>query len=79
MKKTLLILALGMVMLIPAFSEGQAEKPYPAKTIEIIVPSEAGGSTDGMARIFAQVAEKHLPGASFAIITKPGSGGQQGF
>lgn len=79
MKKTLLILVLGMVLLIPAFSEGQVEKPYPAKTIEIIVPSEAGGSTDGMARIFAQVAEKHLPGASFAIINKPGSGGQQGF
>lgn len=79
MKKVLFILVLGIALMMPLFAEGQSEKPYPSKTIEIIVPSGAGGSTDGMARIFAKVAEKHLPGANFAIVNKPGSGGQQGF
>lgn len=79
MKKVLVVLVLGIALLGPVFAEGQSEKPYPAKTIEIIVPSGAGGSTDGMARIFAQVAKKHLDGVNFAIVNKPGSGGQQGF
>ena len=60
-------------------AEGQGEKAYPAKAIEIVVPSSAGGSTDAMARIFAQVAKKHLEGSEFVIVNKPGSGGQQGF
>jgi len=79
MKKSLLVLALGIVTLFPALAEGQQDAAYPSKTIEIVVPSKAGGSTDAMARIFAQVAKKHLPGAEFAVVNKPGSGGQQGF
>ncbi len=79
MKKTLLAVALGIVALCSVIAEGQAEKAYPSKTIEIIVPSKAGGSTDALARIFAQVAKKHLPEAEFAIVNIPGSGGQQGF
>lgn len=79
MKKSLLVLALGIVTLFPALAEGQADSVYPSKTIEIIVPSKAGGSTDTLARIFAQIAQKHLPGSEFAIVNKPGSGGQQGF
>ena len=79
MKKVLVVLVLGIALAGSLFAEGQSEKPYPAKTIEIIVPSGAGGSTDGMARIFAQVAKKHLDGVNFAIVNKPGSGGQQGF
>ncbi len=79
MKKVLVVLVLGIALAGSLFAEGQSEKPYPSKTIEIIVPSGAGGSTDGMARIFAQVAKKHLDGVNFAIVNKPGSGGQQGF
>jgi putative tricarboxylic transport membrane protein len=79
MKKTLLVLALGMVMLFPVIAEGQQEAAYPSKTIEIIVPSKAGGSTDTLARLFVQSAGKFLPDAEFAVVNKPGSGGQQGF
>jgi len=79
MKKTFLVLTLVSLSLVSIFAEGQGEKAYPAKAIEIVVPSSAGGSTDAMARIFAQVAKKHLEGSEFVIVNKPGSGGQQGF
>lgn len=79
MKKMLLALVLGIATLFPVIAEGQSDKAYPSETIEIIVPSKAGGSTDTLARVFAQVAQKHLPGAEFSVINKPGSGGQQGF
>lgn len=79
MKKILLVLLTGLAMLLPAIAEGQNDTAYPSKTIEIVVPSKAGGSTDAMARIFAQIAKKHMEGAEFAIVNKPGSGGQQGF
>jgi tripartite-type tricarboxylate transporter receptor subunit TctC len=79
MKKTILFLILGMLTALPIMAEGQAEKAYPSDTIEIVVPSKAGGSTDALARIFVQIAKKHYPEAEFAVVNKPGSGGQQGF
>lgn len=79
MKKVFLFLILGIITALPVMAEGQTDKAYPSETIEIIVPSKAGGSTDALARIFIQIAEKHLPEAEFAVVNKPGSGGQQGF
>lgn len=52
---------------------------YPTKSIEIIVPSSAGGSTDTTARIFAEIAEKKFDGFNFVINNIKGSGGQKGF
>lgn len=52
---------------------------YPSKSISIIVPSNAGGSTDTTARIFAEVAEKKYPGFEFVVNNMGGSGGQKGF
>jgi tripartite-type tricarboxylate transporter receptor subunit TctC len=52
---------------------------YPSKTIEIIVPSSAGGSTDTTARIFAEVAEAKYEGFKFVVNNIDGSGGQKGF
>jgi len=79
MKKAILFIILGILTALPLMAEGQSEGVYPSKTIEIIVPSKAGGSTDTLARVFAQVAQKHLPSAEFSVVNKPGSGGQQGF
>lgn len=50
MKKLLLVLAL----LVPHFAVAQGADPYPSKTIKVVVPWPAGGSTDNMARIAAQ-------------------------
>ncbi|MFV0475770.1 MAG: tripartite tricarboxylate transporter substrate binding protein [Pikeienuella sp.] len=52
---------------------------YPAKPIELVVPSKAGGSTDATARIFAEIAESKFDGFKFVINNIGGSGGQKGF
>jgi tripartite-type tricarboxylate transporter receptor subunit TctC len=78
--KRIIAMALVAVMVVAAVAaEGQQERAFPSKTIEIIVPSGAGGSTDALARIFAQVASSLREDIEFAIVNIPGSGGQQGF
>ncbi len=52
---------------------------YPSKTIKLIVPSKAGGSTDTTARLFVVTAKKYWKGADFIVIDKSGSGGLMGF
>jgi tripartite-type tricarboxylate transporter receptor subunit TctC len=52
---------------------------YPEKSIAIVVPSKAGGSTDRTARLFTELAEKNYEGFEFVIKNIPGSGGQKGF
>ena len=58
---------------------GLVQAQYPSKTIKIIVPSKAGGSTDTSARLFIKTAKKYMKGAGFVIKNVPGSGGQKGF
>jgi tripartite-type tricarboxylate transporter receptor subunit TctC len=74
-KKSLIVgamVALGM-------SAGAAFADYPEKSITIVVPSKAGGSTDRTARLFTELAEKNYEGFEFVIKNVPGSGGQKGF
>lgn len=52
---------------------------YPSKTINLIVPSKAGGSTDTTARLFADTAKKYWKDAEFMVVDKPGAGGLIGF
>jgi len=52
---------------------------YPSKTIKIIVPSKAGGSTDTTARLFIDAAKKYWKGADFIVIDRGGAGGLIGF
>lgn len=51
---------------------------WPEKPVVLIVPSEAGGGADTMARIVARFAEPLL-GQPMVIENKPGAGGQIGF
>lgn len=78
MKRIIILLALIAVMILPVVAEGKAET-YPSKTISIVVPSKAGGSTDGTARQFALIAQKYWEDANFIIVNKGGSGGLKGF
>ena len=74
-KKSLIagaVMALGM-------SAGAAFADYPEKTVTVVVPSKAGGSTDRTARLFTELAEKNYEGFEFVIKNVPGSGGQKGF
>ena len=68
MKKVLSTLALCAAMTIGA-SAG-----YPSKTIKLVVPSKAGGSTDTTARLFIDTAKKYWKGADFIVVNKPGCG-----
>lgn len=73
MKKVLSTLALCAAMTIGA-SAG-----YPSKTIKLVVPSKAGGSTDTTARLFIDAAKKYWKDADFIVVNKPGAGGLIGF
>jgi len=52
--------------------------PYPSKSIELVVPFQAGGGTDALARAFAEAARKHLP-QSVIVVNKPGASGSIGW
>ncbi len=78
MKKSILLLVLIAAMVLPVFAGGRKES-YPSETINIVVPSKAGGSTDGCARQFAQTAKKYWKDANFVVVNKGGSGGLKGF
>jgi tripartite-type tricarboxylate transporter receptor subunit TctC len=51
---------------------------YPNRSIELIVPYNAGGGTDALARAFADVARKHLP-QPIVVNNKPGASGVIGW
>ncbi|HHI69408.1 MAG TPA: tripartite tricarboxylate transporter substrate binding protein [Rhodobacteraceae bacterium] len=68
----------GVVMAL-GLTAGAAFAEYPEKSVTIIVPSKAGGSTDRTARLFTELAEKNYDGFEFVINNIPGSGGQKGF
>lgn len=51
---------------------------YPSRSIEIVVPFNAGGGTDALARAFADNARKHLA-QSFVVNNKPGASGVIGW
>lgn len=55
----------------------ESSSDYPNKSIEIIVPSSAGGGTDATARALATQAEKNLD-TSIGILNKPGASGSVG-
>jgi len=51
---------------------------YPNRAIELIVPYNAGGGTDALARAFADVARKHLS-QPIVVNNKPGASGVIGW
>lgn len=56
---------------------GPAHAEFPEKPIEIVVPFNAGGGTDIMARIFAEHLGQHL-GSPVVVVNRPGAGGEVG-
>lgn len=51
---------------------------YPNHSIELVVPFQAGGGTDALARAFAESARKHLP-QNIVVVNKPGASGAIGW
>lgn len=75
MLKRLVPMALAMCLAAPFAAQAE----YPSGAVTIIVPSEAGGSTDATARLFILSAKKYWPNAEFVVKNVGGSGGQKGF
>jgi len=60
-----------------ASGEQEASLAYPKKTIQIIVPTRAGGATDAGARILAKFLQEEL-GNTVVVVNQDGGGGMIG-
>jgi tripartite-type tricarboxylate transporter receptor subunit TctC len=74
-RKLLTILALAAATL--AAPAAQAQEAWPPKTVTIVVPFTAGGTTDMFARIFGQSMQQKT-GSAFVVENKAGAGGNIG-
>ena len=51
---------------------------FPTHAIELLVPYQPGGGTDGLARAFSEASRKHIS-QSIVIVNRPGAGGAIGW
>lgn len=72
--KTLVMLAITVILAGTALTAAAAEEKYPSRTIEIYCPYVAGSSMDNMARLFADIAPKYT-GQPMVVVNKPGAAG----
>jgi len=72
MKRVLLLVFAVSMFFTPAWAAD-----YPAKPIEIVVPSPPGGGTDIAIRLLAELTEPFL-GQKLVVVNKPGGGGTVG-
>lgn len=71
------LIAAGLAAL-PLAARGQGAWPG-ERPISFIVPFPPGGGTDVMARAMIPFLEKHLPGARFVVLNRPGAGAEVGY
>lgn len=69
--------AVAVASLTLLWSGVAAAQAYPTKTVRMVVPYAAGGSTDSTARLIAQALSTKL-GQPFIVDNKPGAGGSIG-
>lgn len=72
------LFAAGASAVLIALGNVAAAADFPARQIELIVPFQPGGGTDGVARAFGEAARKHIP-QSIVVINKPGASGAIGW
>jgi tripartite-type tricarboxylate transporter receptor subunit TctC len=72
-----LLLAAGIALIAPLFAGAAAAQDYPNKPIRVVVPFPAGGTTDMLARLFAQRMSEGL-GQAVLIENVGGAGGSIG-
>ncbi len=72
-----LVFVIGLCFLLLLPFSGKAAEKFPTKTIELVVPFAAGGSTDVLARLVAKYAPKYFD-KPLVVVNKPGGGGVTG-
>jgi tripartite-type tricarboxylate transporter receptor subunit TctC len=61
---------IAMALVVPA----QAQTDYPTRPVKLVVPFAAGGPTDVVARILADMLSKRWNGQSIVVENRPGAG-----
>src|SRR3712207_2355569 len=64
---------------LPFAARGQGAAWPGERPIGFIVPFPPGGGTDVMARAMVPHLERHLPGARFVVLNRPGAGAEVGY
>ncbi|MGB3339404.1 MAG: tripartite tricarboxylate transporter substrate-binding protein [Devosia sp.] len=77
MKKTAITLAAGVMLAGVAFAGSAVAQDYPTKPITVVVPFAAGGPTDTVARLVAEVMSQDL-GQQVVVQNVGGAGGTLG-
>ena len=73
-----LAVAMAGTAALAAWSGGAAAADFPTHQVELIVPFQPGGGTDGVARAFSEAARKHMS-QSVVVLNKPGASGAIGW
>ncbi|HYF06682.1 MAG TPA: tripartite tricarboxylate transporter substrate binding protein [Acetobacteraceae bacterium] len=71
-------LLLAGALALPVIARAQAAWPG-ERPIGFVVPFPPGGGTDVMARAMVPHLERHLPGARFVVLNRPGAGAEIGY
>lgn len=74
MKITSIAVAAAMCIGVSTSGASQAADNYPAKPVHMVVPQPAGGTSDTLARMWAEYASKRI-GQSVIVENKPGANG----
>ncbi len=69
---------MGLALAAVIGTAAQAQSNYPDAPLRIIVPTDAGGSVDALARIFQRGIEKMKVYPSVVVVNLPGAGGTVG-
>ena len=77
MKTTLLTAVCSAALVFASVCEAQTTPAYPSQPVRLIVPFNAGGPTDVIARVLAQRLTESL-GQQFIVENLPGAGGNTG-
>jgi len=70
----LCVVSLGVLLLPAAAARAQSGEKFPSQPIELVGPSPAGGGTDILFRLLAEVTEPFL-GQKIVVVNKPGATG----
>jgi tripartite-type tricarboxylate transporter receptor subunit TctC len=74
MKSTTIIAALLLAAVYAAAASAQAPADFPTRPVKLVVPFAAGGPTDVVARILADLLSARWAGQSVVIENRPGAG-----